>query len=405
MEAALRVVYNSRQWATANAAVTRDFEVRTFTAAPLRDRSQLVMPDPWLLLALWCPLAWGVWPFLRTKCGAHVPLFALLNMSAQVFGATLSGLTVGEQQHRPFTCDLSNLLTIGPSIRDCAVFFGGFCLGHGDHISAVAMQHLPSGVVNTIYAGSIVAGGGMLNYLQVQPSSPPLLFMGFALVFCAITALALAEHSHHHSKRIHTREAESGQVYHAFERGGAADATTPTVSMAFERSASPSGEARLSFRSALAVTLAGAACSCLWSPLATYGTLQDAHNPQSNSFVCQLTFALGQLAALPSVAFISGSISGNDARTLYSQVSCRSVGWGLLCGLAISSGFVAFFMSSAHVSATVTFGIAHCSPLVSLLIETCLTESFANATSRVVGLLTLCVGLYGVAIVALMMST
>lgn len=223
----------------------------------------------------------------------------------------------------------------------------------------------------------------------------------------AIVALAIAEHSHHHgsgqsSQKVHR------DVYYAFDGDTAVlSARTPTVGTALKRRPSwrePRDGASLSFNGALLITLAGALCSCLWSPLATFGTRRDAHNVQSNTFVQQLTFALGQMAAFPSVAIIAGRIGGTGVCRPFRQLTWRAVGWGLLCGLAICSGFLAYFLSSACVSATIIFGIAHCSALVSLLVEVLVMKTFTNATARVKTLLALCGAVYCVAIAVLMLS-
>ena len=50
------------------------------------------------------------------------------------------------------------------------------------------------------------------------------------------------------------------------------------------------------------------------------------------------------------------------------------------------------------------FGIAHCNPLVALLVEVCWVGSFRGATRRVRGCLALCVALYCGAVGLLMLS-
>ena len=394
-----------------------------------------------LALTLWCLVGWGLWPFLRTQCGASVPAFALLNITSQMAAAAVWGLTLGtlvEPDGGPsFPMELERLFRSGLDLRDGAVFLGGFCIGHGDHISALAMQHLPGGVVYPIYAGFIVIGGGLLNYVQVQPANPPLLFVGFVLILCAIGLLALAEQQHRHGEerdKMSTQEeiaraegyisfdAEDRHAEDAAATGGASNGPGVSVrsisgsssgSMIVPGSLSaqltpPADGAgsprRLSFRQALVVTLAGATCGCMWSPLATFGTGGGGDNVEANPYVCLFVFAAGQLCALPSVAIIASRIAGTGVFALCWNLSGRAVIWGSLCGLSVSSAFLAFFLGEEAASATAVFGIGHCNPLVALLIEVCCIGSFRGATAKVRACLALCVCLYCMAVGVLMMS-
>ena len=381
-----------------------------------------------LVLVVWCVVAWGLWPLLRTKCAAAVPAFALLNMTTQAIASAFWGLTLGTlvapSKGEAFTSALVRLFHERLNIRDGAVFLGGFCLGHGDHISALSMQHLPAGVVYPVYAGLIVAGGGGLNYAQAPPSNPPLLFAGFALILCAIVLLALAERRHHAEQ---SPEHEAALDYSRFEAQlGAAAAPTAINGGApglldggetIPRSTSglssftwaPPLEAAargkvLSPDRALLVTLAGAACACVWSPLATFGTGGVDRNVEKDTYICLFVFAMGQLLALPSVAVIAGRLGGTGVMSPCHQLNRSQIGWGLVCGLSVSSGYLAFFLGSQAASPTVVFGIAHCNPLVALLIEIVWVGSFRGASQRVRVDLALCVTLYCAAIGLLMLS-
>jgi len=367
------------------------------------------------VLSLWCIVAWGLWPVLRSKCGASVPAFALLNICTQAVCATVWALTLGtlvQPSHGPeFTEDLHRMFREGVGIRDGAVFLGGFCLGHGDHLSALAMEHLPGGVVYPLYAGFIVAAGGVLNYIQVQPSSPPLMFTGFCLVLGAIFFLALAEHAN--QKLASPSEplvlpadgplGTADELLHRAERGTAGGKASLHTSSS-NKSFSEGAESQLTFKQTLLLILAAGVCACLWSPLSTYGTGGDEDSVESNTYVCLFVFACGQLVSLPSVAFISSRVSNSDMFTPCLDLTPNAVKWGVICGVMVSSGYLAFFLSSEAASTTVVFGIAHCNPMVALLIEVLWMGTFRGGSNQVKLYLSLTIGLYCVAIGVLMLS-
>jgi multidrug transporter EmrE-like cation transporter len=379
------------------------------------------------VLSLWCIVAWGLWPVLRSKCGASVPAFALLNICTQAICAIVWALTLGtliQPSHGPqFTEDLDRMFRDGVSIRDGAVFLGGFCLGHGDHLSALAMEHLPGGVVYPLYAGFIVAAGGVLNYIQVQPSSPPLMFTGFCLALAAIFFLALAEHANQKlasqsEPLVLPADDPLGTKYELLHRAGGGTKAEIQVDVQAESKLhtsssnhsfseeSSQAESKLTFKQALLLTLAAGVCACVWSPLSTYGTGGDEDSVESNAYVCLFVFACGQLVSLPSVAFISSRISHTGMFTPCLNLTPNAVKWGVICGISVSSGYLAFFLSSeaASAAATVVFGIAHCNPMVALLIEVLWMGTFRGGSSQVKLYLSLTICLYCVAIGVLMLS-
>merc|ERR1712023_497642 len=89
-----------------------------------------------IVFVLLCLPAWGLWPFIRSKCGAAVPAFAPLNASAQFCMALLWGFTLGEIEgsgnNETFLSDLSQLFQ-HIDLRVLCVLGGGFLLGHSDH--------------------------------------------------------------------------------------------------------------------------------------------------------------------------------------------------------------------------------------------------------------------------------
>ena len=134
------------------------------------------------------------------------------------------------------------------------------------------------------------------------------------------------------------------------------------------------------------------------------GTGGGGDNVEANPYVCLFVFAAGQLCALPSVAIIASRIAGTGVCAPCWQLSGRAVIWGSLCGLSVSSAFLAFFLGEEAASATAAIGIGHCNPLVALLIEVCCIGSFRGATAKVRACLALCVCLYCMAVGVLMMS-
>ena len=56
-------------------------------------------------------------------------------------------------------------------------------------------------------------------------------------------------------------------------------------------------------------------------------------------YVTLFVFATGQLLALPSVAAISGRLGGTGAFAPCQQLTRAQVGWGIVCGLSVSSGY------------------------------------------------------------------
>ena len=91
-------------------------------------------------------LCWGIWPTIRQFCGAPVAAFATLNICSQcatafVYLAVLRTASVAQLAQAVHH----------PSLRQCAVFFGGFLLGHADQLSSIAMSYIPAGVACTCH--------------------------------------------------------------------------------------------------------------------------------------------------------------------------------------------------------------------------------------------------------------
>ena len=306
----------------------------------------------------------------------------------------------------------------------------------------------------------------MMNYTQAPPAEPVLLLIGFFLVLCAIGFLAMAERYHASQRgdehgiplplpgvdedeassvassvaytsmdvttaapwgqginnsrfaaslptlpsrpacreqRIATSDSDSALLVERRDRVQSSQSFLASVSGQWVPPPEPDVGSKLSFKNAILVTLAGSACACVWSPLATFG-MRGQNNIEANPYVCLFVFATGQLCALPSVALIAGRIGGTGMFLPCRQLTRPSVGWGVVCGLSVSSGYLAFFLGSQAAAPTVVFGIAHCSPLVSLLVEVFWVGSFNDAIPKVKLCLALCAVFYCIAIGFLMLS-
>ena len=400
-----------------------------------------------VILALWCIVGWGLWPTLRTRSNLPTPAFALLNVSTQWVCALVWGVAFGSSSVENFawltptfssqiapssssssmrtttttasySADASSFaaalctLAAHPTSRDGAVFLGGVLVGHGDHLSALAMRRLPGGVVYQLYAGVVVGLGGLLNYALVQPARPALMFCGFSAILGAIFALAVAERAYGREARSEALErleasiqsdeavgarAASG-VYVRFEE----PRNSRAALTAYSHGDSSSGH--ISPRTALAITLGGALCASLWSPLATWGSVSGA---EAEPHIRLVVFASGQLCALPSIAALAHAVERSGAvspcAALCWCAGWRAIGYGLACGLSIASGFVAFFVAARLVTPPVLFGVAHCAPLAALLIDLH-DGAFRGATHDVHTALAACAALYVAGIGALVAS-
>ena len=67
--------------------------------------------------------------------------------------------------------------------------------------------------------------------------------------------------------------------------------------------------------------------------------------------------------------YSEGRISNSDIFTPCLDLTPNAAKWDVICGVVVSSGYLAFFVSSEVASTTIVFGIAHCNLMVALLIE------------------------------------
>ena len=80
-----------------------------------------------------------------------------------------------------------------------------------------------------------------------------------------------------------------------------------------------------------------------------------------------VVYALGAVLALVTLLPFGICVTGQTPTQLRCGAETqRRVGWGVVCGFLVGTGFLCFFLASGVVSATICFGITACNPLISL---------------------------------------
>ena len=72
---------------------------------------------------------------------------------------------------------------------------------------------------------------------------------------------------------------------------------------------------------------------------------------------------------LPFIASIGGCITGTGVLGPLRNLTVLSAFYGILCGIGVSTGYMAYFTSSAHISPTIAFGIVCCNPLLAMALD------------------------------------
>lgn len=405
-------------------------------------------------ISLFC---WGVWPSLRQLCGAPIAAFATLNICAQFTTACLYYVLVGRLSLGTNTLAMDLLHHGGPGMREVAVFAGGFLLGHADQLSALAMGHISASIAYPLYAGTALVLAQALNYLQLGSPQPFILLGGLALVALGLISLTVTqslkardEATMH--KDLYTaqaallaqlrpysgpRSADAGcrccyrrrgddrSREYARDRlsiqgvpashGANANALNPLVLLKPKKLSS--GTAML------LCGLAGVA-GAGWSPLSTFarrpavsvgaggashggvGSGGSAASVASeiamlDTAICLVVFQAGQLFAVPSITNLGGWLTGTGVVQPLCALTCRATFYGVLCGVGVCTGYIAYFTSTAaHVPATVAFGIVACNPLLAMLLDILRCEYY-GASCTIKLLLLTSMGCYFAAICVL----
>jgi len=365
--------------------------------------------------------SWGLWPTLRTRCGAAVPAFAALNMMAQLFMATLWGLTMGMvgSTGGTFTSALHDLFFGAFDIHAVAVILGGFALGHADHLGAFAMQYIPAGVAYPMYSGTTLVTGSILNYVQVQPAHPVLWMCGLLLVLTGVILLGVMQSVDDRcddEKAFSSSFVSQSTTPGGRDRAGSArsvvsqqtllsDGFEPLEDIKLPGVALP-GPVSISPKFAMLICLTAGLCGTAWSPLSTFARKGDSEGAvlMSNPYVCIFFFNVGQSLSYPSVAAISGWLGGTGTLEPLKELTWPAVGWGLLCGATVSCGYMGYFVGSSKAAPTVCFAISACNPLLALILDVFAVGAFTTASMKVKVILGCCIVAYSSAIGLLVLS-
>lgn len=347
-------------------------------------------------------LFWANWPLLREFCAVPMPSFALLNMGSQLATSIFLAVTVGNSclGNSASALDYLQRLLSAPDARSLAVFAGGFLLGHGDHLGSLAMQFIPPGVAYPLYAGVALVCGTCLNAAQVGLGSQPLLLaFGLLLILAGLVCLALGEEAGSRSNS-QAQDTIPQSVSLQLPPSVPQEAALPLHNDS-QRSAPQTGSKSISSRAAMLLCLLAGLASGGWSPLSTFGMADHSDaNPISNAYVVACVFALGQICAYPSVAYLGVRIGDASLADAFRALTPRRLVFGCLCGFVVNSGYVMYFLASTLISPTIAFAMAACNPVLSLAIAS-LRCQFRDASRKRLILLGSSAFLYTVAIVAL----
>lgn len=400
------------------------------------------LDERWISLTVcFIPLVfWGMWPTTREFCGYPMPAFALVNVLSQfctaLFYCAALGFVVtpdsstnvfedidGAFMH-PRTEDglavdseYKSAIRLDMAMKYLSVLAAGFLLGHGDHLGALAMQFISPGIVAALYGGLCLVLGTLLNVIQVGASTnPPMFALGLGLVLAALGCLAAGQSLLAKRKAKKARAASNEKMLmeslHGVETFDDSDAQSKKCGTV----------------GAIAICFTAACCSAAWSPLSTFARAshvvdccnhtgnhtQFAANTslQEDGFLLALLLVTGEILSLPSVTFIGCRVTGTSCRESLAAITLknshgkislkqiRKLGFGVLCGVLVNSGYQCYFLSSAHISPSVAFAIGACNPLLAILADT-IRCKFRGASIAAVVVLVLAVVLYASALAAL----
>ena len=339
-------------------------------------------------------IGWGMWPYYRKRCGLPMRKFVIVNILTQfVLGWTyllvLGSVTVGGNSVVVLTDVLLNADYL--SKETIATFFGGFLLGHGDHLGSFAMEFAASGIIYPIYGSSTLVGGTLMDYFIDGTKSPSRLFVSVALIAIAIYCLTRTLDSKESSSSHEiTEEEEEDSVDEVFMEN--AYVGLPNDEDAVSENASTDTK-----RVALISVFFAALCSTFWSPLFALGHRDGAAT--KNPYVSLVTFVSGEVCAIPSVALIGTcarrrmrSDGGSSRPSLWkifksqtsgaTNVNAHSVAWGMVCGFSVSLGYLGYLYALDTMPSTKVFPIVACNPVVSLIHDVILGEFSGSPLRR-----------------------
>lgn len=324
-------------------------------------------------------LLWGIWPHIRAKSKYCVNQFILLNIPSQAFTAVFLAMTLGniatfnnffnEQTFfEEFKYAVENFST-----RELALIAGGFVLGFGDHIGAVAMAFMNPGAAYCIYGGIVLTFGCVLNYLIDGSEKPGLLFLGILIGLAGILTLGWSQAEHDKEERLRIRQHNASL----------------NLYMKLEDGANEEDELTMSVNKAMCVCVFAGTFAMLWSPLSTYARADNAAHLEG-PYVTQVLFVFGELLSIPVVRKLSNYIIPLPEEEWESE----RVFWGMICGVAVGCGYFGYYLGSTNFSKTASFGIVCCNNIIAVLIDALVFQKYAKSSFKVKILVTIAIFLY-----------
>lgn len=329
---------------------------------------------------LYSVFIWGLWPHIRAKSEYCVPQFILLNIPSQFFTAVTIALVFGNLTD-PENPDFFNEKTFWGELKygfnnfgynELALMGGGFVLGLGDHIGAIAMAFMNPGAAYCIYGGMCLIFGCILNFLIDGSEKPGLLFTGIGIGLCGILILGWSQAIHDAETKV--REQEKGINYQMLESGTEEDSYYLNT---------------MSVQKAMGICIFAGVFAMLWSPLSTLAR-EPGHRPLEEPYVTHVLFAFGEMLSIPFVRSSADCIFPIPQEPW----DTTRVLWGICCGIAVSSGYFGYFLGSSNFSKTAAFGIICCNNIVAVIIDAMVLKKYSDSSFKVKGLLSLAVMLY-----------
>ena len=308
-----------------------------------------------------------------------------------------------------------------PDIKHVAIILGGIFSGNGDNIASLAMEGLPAGVAFPIYAGTMTVCSEIIMFLLEGSDKPLYLSLGLAGVLLGIAALGFTQ------KKLDERNIS----LHGLSIGDEEELLHNAL-LNSQSSFGSSVKRRepLSKTKCVLICLVTGIVASFWPPLAAFSMKKhNSDNYVSDPFAVLFLFTFGILLSSLTVIPITSFLSMNDEAVCEDPEapgsSCcgpkhtnlwtatfrevrglknKQIGYCILTGFAISTGYAAYFSASVEVPSSVTFGLCGCAPLVALLIDICITDAFTGCSKTAKGWLCLCILSYGSALVLLSLA-
>ena len=243
-----------------------------------------------LSVSLFC---WGVWPTLRQKCGAPIAAFATLNICSQFCTAWVYFVALSSAHSRQ---QMVTALT-EPGLREGALVLGGFLLGHGDQLSALAMGYLPAGIAYPLYAGLSLVLAQFFNYLQTGSEDPLMLFIGMGGVALGLVFLTLTQSAKEERPFVPRRRGASAAGAAGLESSFLSVQVASPARGSIQSDDTPPKLRPLSSASAMMICGFAGVAGGGWSPLSTYARAGVSTAPIQDPTICIVVFQIGQLVS------------------------------------------------------------------------------------------------------------